>query len=140
MKFTICSMNIAHYDEVCSVWRQCEGLGEVESREEIAAYLERNPKLSAVAVAEDGSLIGALLAGHDGRRGYLAHLGVLPVGRGVGVARGLVGWSLEGLAALGIARCSVHVYLENQAAAQFWLNAGWRRRGDLHVFAIDLQN
>ncbi len=138
MKFTVQSMTIDHYDDVCAMWRQCEGLGEVESREEIAAYLQRNPGLSPVAVAEDGAVVGAVLAGHDGRRGYLAHLGVAPRARGEGVARMLVEYALTRLAALGIGRCSVHVYVENQAAAEYWLHAGWRRRDDLHVFAIDM--
>ena len=67
------------YEEVFALWQQCEGVGitESDSRDNVQAYLRRNPGLSFVALSS-GRIVGAILAGHDGRRGYLNHLGGAP--------------------------------------------------------------
>lgn len=65
---------IEDFDAVIALWRRTEGVGlnESDTRRAITAYLRRNPKLSFVA-EKDGRIIGAVLCGHDGRRGYLHH-------------------------------------------------------------------
>ena len=80
MNVTLRAMTIDDYPEVMSLWRQTEGVGltESDSEEGIDAFLRRNPGMSAVAVAISGELLGAVLCGHDGRRGYLHHLAVVP--------------------------------------------------------------
>lgn len=70
-------MTVQDYEEVLALWRSSEGIGlsDADSRENIARFLERNPGLSFVAY--DGQeLIGAVLCGYDGRRGYIHHLAV----------------------------------------------------------------
>jgi hypothetical protein len=75
---------LADYDTVLALWRSCEGIGlsDSDTREAIATYLARNPGLSLVATDADGVIVGAVLGGHDGRRGYLHHLAVAPAHRG----------------------------------------------------------
>src|ERR1039457_6973520 len=65
---------IEDFDAVIALWRRTEGVGlnESDTRRAITAYLRRNPNLSFVA-AQGGRIIGAVLCGHDGRRGYLHH-------------------------------------------------------------------
>ena len=91
-------MRIADYDEVLALWQKSEGvgLGESDDRAAIAAYLARNPGLSLVAVAGKRT-VGAVLCGHDGRRGYLHHLAAASSHRRQGIARALAG---EGRASL----------------------------------------
>ena len=70
-------MTIDDYDEVKSIWRKSNGieLSGADTRESINRFLERNPGLSFVA--RDGDqLVGVVLCGHDGRRGYIDHLAV----------------------------------------------------------------
>ena len=57
------------YDEVMALWSETEGLTlrEADSREAIIRYVARNPDLSFVA-RDEGRLVGAILAGTDGRR------------------------------------------------------------------------
>lgn len=130
-------MSIDDYDEVLALWRSCAGLGEAESRDEIAAFLERNPQFSPVARSA-GRLVGAVLCGHDGRRGYLYHLAVAAESRKQGVANQLVEYCLARLTAIGIRRCSIHLYVDNPEGEKFWLRTGWRERVDLKVMARDL--
>lgn len=74
----ISEMNIEDYEEVISLWQSVEGVGlhdDADSKEAIGQYLQRNAGLSFIA-RDSGKLVGAILCGYDGRRGYLHHLAV----------------------------------------------------------------
>ena len=123
----ITEMSIEDYDEVLSLWQSVEGMGlhgDSDSKEGVGKYLRRNPGLSFVA--RDGDrLIGAVLCGHDGRRGYLHHLAVDQAYRRKGVGRGLAEKVIEKLNAVGIGRCHIFVFAENIEAHGFWQRIGW---------------
>ena len=129
---------IAHdYDAVLALWNSCEGVRANETREEFARILERNPGLSTV-IRCDGELAAAVLCCHDGRRGYLYHLGVAHKFRKLGLGRELVEQCLAQLAAEGIRRCTIFVIIDNEGGEAFWKRTGWRDRADLKVLARDL--
>lgn len=127
-------LKLEDYDEVHALWASTEGvgLGESDTREAVAAFLERNPGLSLAAVLED-RIVGAVLCGHDGRRGYLHHLAVLPDWRRRGVGRTIVRQCLERLHAAGIPKCNLFLYADNAAGEAFWTRLGWKVRADLHL-------
>jgi putative acetyltransferase len=129
------AMGAADYAAAFALWRATEGIGLSESDSEpaVAAFLRRNPGMSSVAVGEAGELLGAVLCGTDGRRGYLHHLAVPPRERGRGIGARLVSRCFEQLAAAGIPKCNVFLYTENHAGASFWEHNGWRARADLRV-------
>ena len=107
-----------------------------DSPEAIGRYLARNPGLSLVAEEDDG-LIGCVFCGHDGRRGYLHHVVVVPSRRGQGIGRALVARALDGLAALGIYKTHLDVFADNDAAVAFWQHTGWQRRDDIVRFSYN---
>jgi ribosomal protein S18 acetylase RimI-like enzyme len=127
-------MSIADYDPVLQLWRESEGVGlnESDAREPIAAFLERNPGLSRVAL-DGAQIVGAVLCGHDGRRGYLHHLAVARTHRRHGLGRELVAACLADLAQLGISKCNIFLYADNAAGEAFWKRNGWSRRADLQI-------
>ena len=129
-------MEMTDYDEVMALWRDSEGIGLSDADEPaaIARYLARNPGLSFVA-REDGRLLGAVLCGHDGRRGFLHHLAVRPAARGLGLGRVLVDRCLLALQAEGITKCHLFVKRTNLPATLFWSRVGWQERVDLHMFS-----
>jgi ribosomal protein S18 acetylase RimI-like enzyme len=127
----------ADYDAVMQLWNSAAGVRANESRAEFERILRRNPGLSASARAGN-DLAGAVLCGHDGRRGYLYHLAVAEPFRRQGIARALVDRALAGLAREGIARCTIFLVADNTAGRTFWLQTGWRERTDLVAFAVDL--
>jgi len=131
----IVAMTIADYDEVYALWSASEGMGltRADGREAIEAYLERNPGMSFVA-REGAVLVGAVLSGHDGRRGYLHHLVVAPASRGHGTGRALARRVLDAHARAGLERTHLFVHANNDAALGFWQAAGWTRRGDIVMF------
>jgi len=126
---------MSDYDEAAAVWREAEGVGldAADSPEKIRFYLARNPGMSFVARRE-GRLVGTVLSGHDGRRGYLHHLAVRPECRREGVGRALIERCLAALAAGGIDRCNLFVYSDNLAGKKFWERSGWKLYPGLELF------
>ncbi len=130
-------MTMDDYDAVIALMRNTAGISlrDADSRESTARYLQRNPGMSFVA--EDGSaLCGCVMAGHDGRRGYLQHVLVLPLYRRQGIAAALVERCLTSLEAVGIRKCHLDVFTTNQAAARYWRNQGWQLRHDIDRYSF----
>lgn len=128
-------MTAADYDDVTELWRNTEGIGldaDTDTRERIAAYLARNPGLSYVA-RSGGQVVGAVLCGHDGRRGYLHHLAVAAMDRHQGIGRALVAACLAKLGQLGIRKCNIFLFSDNEAGKGFWKAVGWLERTDLRI-------
>ena len=78
-------------------------------------------------------IIGAVLCGHDGRRGYLHHLAVATEHRRKGLGKSLVDRCLDKLRSLGIQKCNIFVYADNDDGKVFWQSSGWLDRHDLTV-------
>ena len=121
------------YDSVYALWLSCTGMGLNDlddSREGIAKFLRRNP--STCFVAEDGgALVGAILAGHDGRRGHISHAAVAPDHRRQGIGKALIDAALDALKAEGIAKVNFVVFARNEEGNAFWEHLGFRAREDL---------
>lgn len=137
---TIRPMTIEDYDAVIALWQSTPGVGlsRADSREAIAAYLERNPGLSFVACDGD-QLVGAVLSGHDGRRGFIHHLAVKPSHRRAGVGRQLAEHCTRGLQAAGIDKVHLFVFHQNETGQAFWKQTGWYERPELVVMSKDLE-
>jgi ribosomal protein S18 acetylase RimI-like enzyme len=128
------------YESVLALWQQCEGIGlsEADSPESIRAYLARNPGMSFIATA-DGAVIGAVLCGHDGRRGYIHHLAVNPDSRRRSVGRRLVNECLNALRREGIEKCHIFVFNHNQDGIAFWKSVGWTPRSDISLVSKSIE-
>jgi N-acetylglutamate synthase len=137
MKIT--EMSIRDYDQVLALWKSCSDEGvhvddDGDSRKSIAAYLKRHSGMSFVAREKD-RLIGAVLCGTDGRRGYLNHLAVDRAHRGKGIGKKLVERSLAALKKTGINKCHIFVFKDNLAGQTFWAHNGWVMRDTLVVMS-----
>jgi putative acetyltransferase len=132
---------VKDYDAVVALWRRTEGVGlnESDTRRAIAAYLRRNPRLSFVA-EQGGRIIGAVLCGHDGRRGYLHHLAVSKRHRRRGIGRLLVNACLAKLRKAGIQKCNIFIFANNAAGMKFWAHTGWSLRTELRLMQIRLDD
>lgn len=135
--FSIRVMTLDDYDAVIELMRMTPGISlrDADSREATSRYLERNPEMSFVAQI-DGALCGCVMCGHDGRRGYLQHLLVLPRYRRQGIANALVERCLDRLEALGIQKCHLDVLKTNEAAARYWQRQGWQLRTDIDRYSF----
>lgn len=121
------------YERVYELWLSCEnmGLNDLDdSREGIGRYLARNPNTCFVA-EEGGALAGAILSGHDGRRGYIYHAAVAEAFRRRGVGAALAERCLEALRAEGIRKVALVAFRRNGAGNAFWEKMGFSLREDL---------
>ncbi|MDD5327058.1 MAG: GNAT family N-acetyltransferase [Phycisphaerae bacterium] len=133
----ITELKIEHYQEIFSLWQSAEGVGldkDVDTQERIGIYLQRNPRLSFAAF-EKGKVVGAVLCGHDGRRGYLHHLAVAEEYRNKGTGKLLVEKVISKLRMLGIRKCNTFVFADNVIGREFLEKIGWTERTDLKVLS-----
>jgi len=133
-------MVIADYDEVLSLWKAIEGLELTpsDSREGVARMLTRNPGLSFVA-RDGGCVVGAILCGHDGRRGHLNHLAVAESHRKQGIGKQLVVHCVDALKREGIIGCTLFILNANESGRRFWESLGWTAPGTWGVMSRRFQ-
>lgn len=129
-------MSMADYPGVRKLWESDPGIGlsEADSEENVGLFLARGGADSFVAVAGD-RIVGSVLCGDDGRRGYLYHLIVAEDNRGSGIGRRLIDACMSALRERGIAKCHLFVFETNELAIEFYRNADWVERDDLKIFS-----
>jgi len=121
------AMRAEDVSEACALWYAIPELGvsrAFDTPERIGIYLERNPRISSVA-RHDHRIVGAVMCGHDGRRGSIYHTGVLPEFRGRGIGERMVRRSLSCLRDLGITTAFLFTHERNTGAQAFWRRIGW---------------
>ena len=126
-------MTIDDYDKVYNLWMSCVGMGLNnldDSREGIDKFILRNPDTCLVA-EKDSSIIGVIMVGNDGRRGYIYHTAVHPDCRKQGIAKKLVDAAMNELSALGINKVALVVFEKNEQGNRFWESQGFTVRNDL---------
>ena len=126
-------MVINDYDEVYALWMLCAGMGLNnldDSKEGIDKFLKRNPDTCFVA-EYDSQIVGAIIVGNDGRRGYIYHTAVNPQYRKRGIARQLVETSIQVLKQCGINKVALVVFDNNENGNAFWEKLGFTVREDL---------
>lgn len=112
-----------------------------DSREGVCRFLERNPHTSVVAESE-GKIIGAILCGHDGRRGCLYHVCVEENYRKRGIGKAMVASCMRRLQEEHISKVSLVAFKNNELGNFFWNEEGWMKREDLNTydFVLDEDN
>jgi ribosomal protein S18 acetylase RimI-like enzyme len=132
-------MTIADYDETIELWKNSPGiaLSQADSKQNIAHFIARNPGLGYIA--RDGKkLVGAVLCGNDGRRGYLYHLAVAKEYHHLGIGKALTEKVLNALKDQGIQKCHIFVIADNLEGLRFWQKTGWKKRDDIFVMSFNL--
>ena len=126
-------MTIEDYEKVYQLWLSCEGMGLNnldDSKDGIAKYLNRNPDTCFVAEKSD-EIVGVIIAGHDGRRGFIYHTAVNSDYRNQGIATKLVDVTMDALKANGINKVALVVFDRNEVGNTFWEKVGFTAREDL---------
>lgn len=133
---TVRSMQIEDYDQVYALWMTIHGFlirTIDDSREGVERFLKRNPGISVVAEM-DGRVVGAILCGHDGRRGCLYHVCVHEDYRMHGIGRAMVVHCMNALQQEGINKVSLIAFTKNDIGNAFWKQIGWTKREDLNYY------
>ena len=120
MTIAIRPFDVADTEDVVSLW-QATGLTRPWNNpyQDISRKLSVQPELFLVAV--DGrSVVGSVMAGYDGHRGWLYYLASAPERRGEGIGRRLVGEAEDRLLAMGCPKVQLMVRPENGVARGFY--------------------
>lgn len=128
----IVKMTNEYYSDVYELWLSCKGMGLNnldDSEQGINRFLERNPDTCFAAV-EDGKVIGVIMAGSDGRRGYIYHTAVDPLYRKRGIATALVETVMQAMKNIGINKIALVVFEHNEGGNKFWERLGFTERND----------
>lgn len=136
------TMTIDDYEEVSLLWHKIKGFSIRsidDSREGVARFLKRNPESSVVAV-EDSRVVGAILCGHDGRRGCMYHVCVDPEYRMRGIGKSMVVFAMNALKKEHISKVSLIAFTQNDVGNKFWRCIGWTKREDLNYYDFVLNS
>ncbi|MCH5296101.1 MAG: GNAT family N-acetyltransferase [Ruminococcus sp.] len=135
---TIREMTIEDYEEVYCMWQTTSkrALSKADEKPQMERYLKRNAGMSQVAVI-DGKIVGTVLAGHDGRRGFIHHMAVMPEYRRKRIGHALAERALERIKAEGIDKTHIFCYQNNETGQSFWRDFGFVKRDDVFVYSFD---
>lgn len=126
-------MQISDYDSIYNLWTNTPGMGlnsVDDSKEGIEKFLKRNPSTCFIA-EENEKIVGVIMAGNDGRRGYIYHIAVLPEFRGKHIAKTLVENAMAALEKEGITKVALVVFEKNKNGNGFWEKICFTIRNDL---------
>jgi N-acetylglutamate synthase len=127
------------HEQMIKLWKDIKGIGlsNADSKANINQFLKRNQGLSFVCV-DNKEIVGTILCGHDGRRGYLYHLAVAEEFRHQGIGNKLVTQALDKLHSENIDKCHLFLYNDNEPAMLFYRKTGWKKRDNLLIYSKDI--
>ena len=139
-ELTLNVMTEADYPEVKDLWLSIKGFAIRsidDSFEGVSRFLKRNPTTSVVA-RQEGRVVGAILCGHDGRRGCLYHVCVRQDCRRQGIGKAMVSFCMRALKEEQISKVSLIAFTTNDVGNAFWKEIGWKRWLDLNYYDFTL--
>ncbi|MFX0024209.1 MAG: GNAT family N-acetyltransferase [Candidatus Hermodarchaeota archaeon] len=125
------TFSMESYDDIISIWRKAGiSVGSTDTKEEIKRILDKNPQLFLIGKI-DQKIIGVVMGGFDGRRGYVHHLAVDPDYQKKGYGKMIMDELILRFRKLGVHK--VHLFIEkyNKEVVNFYQNLGWEIRDDL---------
>lgn len=139
--YIVRAMTIEDYEGLHALWMTIKGFG-IRSIDDsyvgVERFLKRNQETSVVAVAEDGSIVGGILCGHDGRRGCLYHVCVREDYRRLGIGKAMVVFCMNALKEEQVNKVSLIAFTQNDVGNAFWNCIGWTKREDLNYYDFTL--
>jgi len=134
--FEIVKYNQDYQKALVELWKECNlTVPQNNPIEDIQKKLEFQPELFFIALL-DGKLIGSVMAGYEGHRGWLNYLAVLPNHQNKGYGRKLVERAITELEKLGCLKLNVQIRESNISAVRFYERLGFR---DDHVVSLGLR-
>ena len=139
MPVSLVPMSIDDFPGMISLWKSLPGIGlsGADEQESLDKFIEKNPKTCFV-LKENGSVVGTVLGGNDGRRGYIYHLAVDPSFQKSGYGKVLVNAVLESFKLAGIQKSHIFVISDNKEGIDFWRHIEWTLRDDVLIMSKDL--
>jgi len=141
LNYSTRTMHPSDYEQALQLWQSLPGMGlsRADEKENILDFLQKNPSTCFVTL-KDGNLIGTILGGSDGRRGYIYHLAVQQCEQNKGLGKKLVELCLNEFRKSGIQKCHIFVISDNAEGIAFWEKVSWQLRDDILVMSIEIKD
>ncbi len=133
-------MKIEDYDEIHQIWSNSTGitLRKIDdSKEGIARFLKRNPCNNFVCRFKE-KIVGGILSGHDGRKGFIYHAVIIESHRHRGIGKRLVKAVVKSFEEENITKIGVFVNSDNPSGISFWDSLGFEGQSDLNYRILPL--
>lgn len=130
------------YPQVYRLWKTIKGFGirsMDDSKEGVERFIRRNPSTSMVAESQ-GEIVGAILCGHDGRRGCFYHVCVREDYRKRGIGKNMAVQAMRALQEEHINKVCLIAFKKNEVGNSFWKSVGWTFREDLNYYDFVLND
>jgi len=126
MAFEIVRYCSEFQDAVIDLWQKC-GLivPQNDPAEDIRKKLDFQPELFFIGLL-DGNVIGSIMAGYEGHRGWINYLAVVPEYQGRGYGRKLVQKAVDELRKIGCLKINLQVRKSNTSAIGFYKRLGFK--------------
>lgn len=125
MQPVIRSFTLADSEAVISIWEACDlTVPWNDPHKDIARKMKVNPELFLVAVV-DGRIVGTVMGGYEGHRGWINYLAVAPTSQRQGIGAALMEDIEARLLAMGCPKINLQVRTKNRAVIQFYGNIGY---------------
>lgn len=133
-------LEVSDVEPCLELWRRTPGVGlsSADDAVSLSRFIERNAGLCWCSATDD-RIVGTILCGSDGRRGYLYHVAVDEELRREGIGGLLVEAAIRSLRSAGIEKCHAMVFASNELGRSFWEQSGWGLRDDLVVFSRNIE-
>lgn len=135
-EITIRPMVEEDYEKVYKLWKTIKGFGirsVDDSKDGVVRFIRRNPSTSMVAET-NGQIVGAILCGHDGRRGCFYHVCVREDYRKRGIGKSMAVQAMRALQEEQINKVCLIAFKKNEVGNSFWKSVGWTFREDLNYY------
>ena len=130
---------IEDYLTVRALW-QTSGLElrPGDDLEDIRLKLQRDPDLFLIA-EQDEEIIGSVIGGWDGRRGWIYHLAVRPDHQRKGIGTKLIEELERRLFAKGAKKVNAQIHKWNNQSSEFFKAIGYDAQSDLVMIGKQLR-
>jgi ribosomal protein S18 acetylase RimI-like enzyme len=126
LSFEIVRYSSEYQDAVVDLWRKCNlVVPQNDPVEDIQRKVVFQPELFFVALLS-GKVIGSVMVGYEGHRGWLNYMAVLPEHQRCGYGRKLVGKAVDELKRFGCLKVNLQVRRSNVSVVEFYKHLGFK--------------
>ena len=130
------NFSMEYYEDIIEIWRKAGlSIGSSDTKEEVNRMLKKNSNLFLIGKVND-NVVGVVVGGFDGRRGYVHHLAIDPNHQKKGYGRLIMMELINRFRIMGVHK--VHLFIEkyNNEVIHFYEKLGWEIRNDLIMMSI----
>jgi ribosomal protein S18 acetylase RimI-like enzyme len=139
MSIEIRIMKVSDIPASIELWKNMKGLAirGSDNIRDLSEHVKMNFKHNFVAVIHD-QLIGTVLGGFDGRRGYIYHMAVHENFRKQNIGKELMDRCFQSFREINVTKCHMMVLKDNTLAQEFYTRIGCELRTEILVFSKTL--